>query len=134
MVCGGRVDTLAMNLPILWFIQVFSQISLFILFLCSYGGVLSKYVPQPPPPPPLPSTFMAAEDNELLCSTSLSDCSRKRLLFQSMDEFNEKYALIPPKSVVILDWPSVDKEHKGFSKLVQLLDDHPVGFSVRQGL
>lgn len=54
---------------------------------------------------------------------------------QSMDEFNEKYALIPPKSVVILDWPSVDKEHKGFSKLVQLLDDHPcaaVVLSVRE--
>ncbi|KAK6024083.1 ATPase, AAA family [Ostertagia ostertagi] len=54
--------------------------------------------------------------------------------FQSMDEFSEKYTLIPPRCVVILDWPSVDKEHKGFSKLVQLIDNQcaAVVLSVRQ--
>ncbi|VDO39966.1 unnamed protein product [Haemonchus placei] len=53
---------------------------------------------------------------------------------QSMDEFNEKYALIPSQCIVILDWPSVDREHKGFNKLVQLLDNKcaAVILSVRQ--
>ncbi|KAK5973819.1 Transitional endoplasmic reticulum ATPase [Trichostrongylus colubriformis] len=53
---------------------------------------------------------------------------------QSMDDFNEKYTLIPSRCVVILDWPTVDKEHKGFNKLVQLIDSQcaAVILSVRQ--
>lgn len=49
---------------------------------------------------------------------------------QSMDELYEQFALIPAGNVVILDWPQVDKEHKGFSKLVQLIDNHPVSFCI----
>ncbi|EYC29277.1 hypothetical protein Y032_0006g2881 [Ancylostoma ceylanicum] len=55
--------------------------------------------------------------------------------YQSMDELYEQFALIPAWNVVILDWPQVDKEHKGFPKLMQLIDNHPcsaVILSVRQ--
>ncbi|KHJ98168.1 ATPase, AAA family [Oesophagostomum dentatum] len=52
-----------------------------------------------------------------------------------MDELYERYALIPAGNIVILDFPHVDKEHKGFTNLVRLVDDHPcaaVILSVRQ--
>ncbi|KAK6012504.1 hypothetical protein OSTOST_22347 [Ostertagia ostertagi] len=65
---------------------------------------------------------------------ALKDMSLEDGELESMDEFSEKYTLIPPRCVVILDWPSVDKEHKGFSKLVQLIDNQcaAVVLSVRQ--
>uniref|UniRef100_A0A1I7XRT7 AAA domain-containing protein n=1 Tax=Heterorhabditis bacteriophora TaxID=37862 RepID=A0A1I7XRT7_HETBA len=59
----------------------------------------------------------------LLLSTMARILSSSAFYFQSMDEFNEQYAFIQPKSIVILDWPSVEKDHKGYTKLTQLLSN-----------
>ncbi|CAJ0592881.1 unnamed protein product [Cylicocyclus nassatus] len=59
----------------------------------------------------------------LLLSTVAKVLGERASYYHSMDKLYEHYALIPPGNVVILDWQQVDREHKGFAKLCQLLDD-----------
>ncbi|VDK54046.1 unnamed protein product, partial [Cylicostephanus goldi] len=59
----------------------------------------------------------------LLLSAVAKVLGERASYYHSMDKFHEQYALIPPGNVVIIDWHQVDKEHKGFAKLCQLLDD-----------
>ncbi|KAK6729426.1 hypothetical protein RB195_006465 [Necator americanus] len=61
----------------------------------------------------------------LLLSSISKSFGESASYYKSMDELYEKYALIPAQNIVILDWPQVDKDHKGFAKLMQLVDDHP---------
>lgn len=63
----------------------------------------------------------------LLLSTIAKILGGSAYYFQSMEEFNEEYSLIPRRCIVILDWPTVDKEHRGFSKLIRLIDGNVVG-------
>ncbi|KAE9416264.1 hypothetical protein Angca_000911, partial [Angiostrongylus cantonensis] len=48
----------------------------------------------------------------LLLSTIAKILGGSAYYFQSMEEFNEEYSLIPRRCIVILDWPTVDKEHR----------------------
>ena len=38
-----------------------------------------------------------------------------------MNQFAERASLIPNSCLTILDWPAVEKEHKGFGALVELV-------------